>query len=74
MFRVNKDGKFVYIKYHFRADRGQKMLTRQQAIELSGVNPDYSKQKLWEAIDRGDPISYTACVQVMKPEEPTLWS
>lgn len=59
----------MYIKYHFLADRGQKQFTRQEAVEMSGINPDYSKQQLWEAIERGDPISYTACVQVMQPEE-----
>lgn len=67
--RVNKEGKFVYIKYHFLADGGQKQFTRQEAVEMSGINPDYSKQELWEAIERGDPISYTACVQVMEPEQ-----
>ncbi|KAK5056631.1 hypothetical protein LTR84_012163 [Exophiala bonariae] len=66
---VNKEGKFVYIKYHFLADKGQKQLTRQQAVELGGINPDYSKQQLWEGVERGDPITYTACVQVMEPEE-----
>ncbi|KIV77462.1 hypothetical protein PV11_09255 [Exophiala sideris] len=66
---VNKEGKFVYIKYHFLADAGQKQFTRQEAVELSGVNPDYSKQELWEAVERGDKISYTACIQVMEPEQ-----
>ncbi|KAL2404164.1 Peroxisomal catalase 1 [Exophiala dermatitidis] len=66
---VNKEGKFVYIKYHFIADKGQKQFTRQEAVEMSGINPDYSKQELWQAIERGDPISYTAHVQVMQPEE-----
>jgi len=67
--RVNKEGKFVYIKYHFLADKGQKQLSRQEAVELSGENPDYSKQELWEKIERGEYPSYTAYVQVMEPEE-----
>ena len=36
---------------------------------MSGINPDYSKEDLWHAIERGEPISYTACVQVMEPED-----
>jgi len=66
---VNKGGKFVYIKYHFLADGGQKQFTRQEAVEMAGVNPDYSKQDLWEAIERKEPISWTAKVQIMQPEE-----
>ncbi|KAJ9605073.1 hypothetical protein H2200_010463 [Cladophialophora chaetospira] len=66
---VNKNGEFVYIKYHFLADGGQKQFTRQEAVRLSGENPDYSKQDLWEAIENGEPVSYTAHVQVMQPEE-----
>ncbi|KAK7890047.1 hypothetical protein LTR67_008512 [Exophiala xenobiotica] len=66
---VNKEGKFVYIKYHFLADGGQKQFTRQEAVEMSGINPDYSKEELWHAIEKGEPISYTACVQVMEPED-----
>ena len=43
---VNKDGKFVYIKYHFIAEHGQKQFTAAQAIQLSGEDPDYSKRDL----------------------------
>ncbi len=66
---VNKSGEFVYIKYHFLADGGQKQFTRQEAVMLSGENPDYSKEDLWQAIENGEPVSYTAHVQIMKPEE-----
>lgn len=36
---------------------------------MSGLNPDYSKQDLWQAIENGENISYTAHVQIMSPEE-----
>jgi catalase len=66
---VNKNGEFVWIKYHFIAKHGQKQLTQPEAIRISGENPDYSKQQLWEAIEAGQEIEWTAKVQVMKPEE-----
>jgi catalase len=62
-------GEFVYIKYHFIAKHGQKQLSQPEAIRISGENPDYSKQQLWEAIENGEEIEWTAKVQVMKPEE-----
>ncbi|ETN45028.1 uncharacterized protein HMPREF1541_09904 [Cyphellophora europaea CBS 101466] len=66
---VNAKGEFVYVKYHFLADQGQKQFTRQEAVEMSGIDPDYSKRDLWQAIEKGEDISYTAHVQIMKPEE-----
>ncbi|KAK5728730.1 hypothetical protein LTR15_001869 [Elasticomyces elasticus] len=66
---VNKKGEFVYIKYHFLAKHGQKQLTEPEAIRISGENPDYSKMQLWDAIEAGQEIEWTAKVQIMKPEE-----
>lgn len=67
--RVNKDGKFVYIKYHFIAKHGQKNFTEPEAIRISGEDPDYSKRDLWETIEAGEEVEWTAKVQVMQPEE-----
>ncbi|KOS43180.1 hypothetical protein ACN38_g5896 [Penicillium nordicum] len=66
---VNKDGKFVYIKYHFLANHGQKQFTADEATRLSGEDPDYSKRDLWRAIENGEEITWTAHVQIMQPEE-----
>ncbi|KAH8151378.1 uncharacterized protein LAJ45_04580 [Morchella importuna] len=63
---VNKNGEFVYIKYHFIADHGQKQFTWPEAIR---EDPDYAKRDLWQAIERGEKITWTAKVQIMKPEE-----
>ncbi|KAL3417040.1 putative catalase [Aspergillus fumigatus] len=67
--RVNKRGEFVYIKYHFIADRGQKQSTADEAIQMCGEDPDFSKRDLYQAIEKGEKISWTAHVQIMKPEE-----
>jgi len=66
---VNKEGKFVYIKYHFIADHGQKQFTADEAVRLSGEDPDYSKRELWDAIEAGDHPSWTCKVQVMEPNQ-----
>ena len=67
--RVNKEGKFVYIKYHFLAEHGQKQFTEPEAIRTSGENPDYSKQQLWEHIEDGKEVVWKANVQIMQPDE-----
>ncbi|CAG8184445.1 unnamed protein product [Penicillium nalgiovense] len=68
-FKVNQDGGFVYIKYHFLANHSQKQFTSDEAMRLSGEVPDYSKRDLWRAIERGEEITWTAHVQVMQPSE-----
>ncbi|KAL7952083.1 catalase-like domain-containing protein [Trichoderma barbatum] len=66
---VNDDGAFVYIKYHFIAKHGQKQFTDEEAVAMCGRDPDYSKRDLWDAIERGEEIEWTAHVQVMQPEQ-----
>ncbi|KAF2751350.1 heme-dependent catalase [Sporormia fimetaria CBS 119925] len=66
---VNAEGKFVYIKYHFIAKHGQKQFTQEEATKMCGEDPDYSKRDLWETIEKGEQIEWTAYVQVMKPED-----
>lgn len=36
---------------------------------MSGLDPDYSKRDLWDAIENGEEIEWTAKVQIMQPEE-----
>ncbi|EGY21639.1 catalase [Verticillium dahliae VdLs.17] len=66
---VNKEGRFVYVKYHFIAKHGQKQFTDGEAVQMCGEDPDYSKRDLWTAIEKGEAIEWTAHVQVMQPEE-----
>jgi catalase len=66
---VNKEGKFVYIKYHFLAKHGQKQFTQPEAMKMSGEDPDYSKRELWEAMEKGEEVEWTAKVQIMQPED-----
>ncbi|KAJ5982294.1 hypothetical protein N7451_012394 [Penicillium sp. IBT 35674x] len=66
---VNKDGDFVYIKYHFLANHRQKQFTADEAMRLSGEDPGYSKRGLWRAIQNGEEITWIARVQIMQPGE-----
>ncbi|EYE96336.1 catalase [Aspergillus ruber CBS 135680] len=66
---VNAKGEFVYIKYHFLADGGQKQFTADEALRHGGEDPDYSKRDLWQAIEKGEQLTWTAHAQVMEPEQ-----
>lgn len=65
----NEKGEHVWVKWHFKTDQGIKNLTDQQATELAGTDPDYATRDLYDSIEKGDFPSWTAYVQIMKPEE-----
>lgn len=65
----NAKGEHFWIKWHFVTDQGIKNLTDEEATHLAGTDPDYSTRDLFEAIERKEYPSWTAYVQIMKPEE-----
>nr|WP_307992744.1 catalase [uncultured Niameybacter sp.] len=65
----NKDKEYVWVKYHFLTDQGIENFTGAEAEQMAGVNPDYSTQDLFDAIERGDYPSWSVYVQIMTPEE-----
>ncbi|ESK88292.1 catalase isozyme p [Moniliophthora roreri MCA 2997] len=66
---VKADGSFVYTQLHVRADGGFKTLDNAKAGELSGSNPDYGIESLFNAIESGNHPSWTVYVQTMTPEQ-----
>jgi len=65
----NAKGEHFWIKWHFKTDQGIKNLTDEEATKLAGTDPDYAARDLFGAIERGDYPSWTAYVQIMRPEE-----
>ncbi|KAG9311334.1 catalase [Chiua virens] len=66
---VKADGSWVYTQIHFIADGGFKTLDSPTAGRLSGQNPDYGIQALFETIEAGKFPSWTVYVQTMTPEQ-----
>ncbi|KJR43857.1 Catalase-like subgroup-containing protein [Candidatus Magnetoovum chiemensis] len=64
----NNDGKYVWVKYHFKTKQGIKNLTRQEASKLIGENADHATLDLYDAIKRGHHPQWTVYVQIMEPE------
>jgi catalase len=49
---INTQGEAVWIKYHFKTEQGIQNFTREEAIQIAGVDPDYTTRELFEASDR----------------------
>ncbi|KAJ1872365.1 catalase A [Coemansia sp. RSA 990] len=66
---VAEDGKFHYVKWHFRTEQGIKNLHPDEATRLAGTDPNYATRDLFDAIERGDYPAWRVYVQVMTEEE-----
>lgn len=66
---VNKEGKANWVKFHFISDQGIKNITHEKAVEIAGINPDYSIEDLFQNIQNGSGPSWTFKVQVMPLED-----
>ncbi len=65
----NDKGERVYVKWHFHTQQGVKNLTEQEAGEIAGKNPDYYRQDLFDAIERGEHPRWKVSIQVMTPDQ-----
>jgi catalase len=53
------------VKYHFKTNQGIDFLIQEEADRIAGVDADYHRRDLFEAIKRGDYPSWTLKVQIM---------
>lgn len=66
---ANAKGERFFIKYHFKTDQGIDFLTQEEADRLAGVDGDFHRRDLFEAIKGGDYPTWTLKVQIMPFEE-----
>ena len=62
---VNADGAVHYVKFHFTTDQGIKNFTSEEAAKMNSDNPDFATKDLFDAIEKGENVSWTAQVQIM---------
>ena len=60
---VNAGGERFWVKYHFKTDQGIEFLTQEEADRIAGVDGDYHRRDLFEAIARGNHPTWTLRVQ-----------
>jgi catalase len=61
---VNADGATCFVKFHWRPRLGMQSTLWDEAVKISGADPDYHRRDLWEAITTGRPPSWDLGVQV----------
>ncbi len=48
---VNDEGKSTYVKFHWRPKLGMASVIWDEAVKISGADPDYHRRDLWNAIE-----------------------
>lgn len=66
---VNAAGESQFVKFHWTPIAGTHSLAWDEAVKISGADPDFHRRDLWEAIEAGDYPEYELGVQIFSEEE-----
>ena len=65
---VNEDGHSTYVKFHWRPKLGMQSIVWDEALKISGADPDFHRRDLWSAIDSGNFPEWELAVQLFDEE------
>ena len=71
---VNEAGRSRFVKFHWNPTAGTHSLAWDEAVKISGADPDFHRRDLWEAIEAGAYPEYELAVQVFSEEEAEKFS
>ncbi|AXK72688.1 catalase [Lysobacter sp. TY2-98] len=71
---VNAKGRAVFVKFHWTPVLGTHSLVWDEAVKISGADPDYHRRDLWEAIEAGAYPEYELGLQVFTEEQAESFS
>ncbi|MCF8203484.1 MAG: catalase [Methylotenera sp.] len=71
---VNEAGESVLVKFHWTPKAGTHSLVWDEAVKISGADPDYHRRDLWERIESGAFPEYELGLQVFTEEQADKFS
>jgi catalase len=66
---VNEEGKSRFVKFHWKPLLGLHSVVWDEAQKISGVDPDFHRRDLWEAIENGDFPEWELGVQLVEEKD-----
>lgn len=66
---INAKGEAVFVKFHFRPQLGVHAVVWDEAQKISGKNPDFHREDLWDAIESGNFPKWDFGVQIVTAEQ-----
>ncbi|MBA3271474.1 MAG: catalase [Acidobacteria bacterium] len=71
---VNAAGESRFVKFHWTPLAGTHSMVWDEAVKISGADPDFHRRDLWEAIEAGAYPEYELGVQVFTEEQAEAFS
>jgi catalase len=71
---VNERGASTFVKFHWNPVNGTHSLIWDEALKISGADPDFHRRDLWEAIEAGAYPEWELAVQVFSEEDADKFS
>ena len=71
---VNDQGDSVFCKFHWTPLQGTHSLLWDEAVKISGADPDFHRRDLWEAIESGEFPEWELGLQIFTEEEADSFS
>ena len=71
---VNAQGESVFCKFHWTPMLGTHSLLWDEAVKISGADPDFHRRDLWEAIESGEFPEWELGLQIFTEEEAEAFS
>lgn len=66
---LNKEGKSTFVRFHWKPVSGVQSTTWDEAVKISGADPDYHRRDLFESINNGDYPEWEFGVQLFTEED-----
>jgi len=66
---VNAQGKGTFVKFHWKPLLGAHAVVWDEALKISGNDPDFHRRDLWEAIENGDYPEFEFGVQLVDEKD-----
>ena len=71
---VNAEGESRFVKFHWEPKAGTHSLAWDEAVKISGADPDFHRRDLWEAIEAGDYPEWDLGIQLFTEEQAEQFS
>ena len=71
---VNASGASRFVKFHWNPVNGTHSLVWDEAVKISGADPDFHRRDLWESIEAGNFPEWELGVQVFSEEDAERFS
>src|SRR6185437_9163225 len=65
---VNAVGRATYVKFHWKPKQGLQSVVWNEAVKISGADPDFHRRDLWDAITQGDYPEWELGLQLFDDE------